>query len=330
MDDAKLSDEEGRLAALERYCVLDSAPEQSFDRITALVKAVLGAPICAVSLIDRNRQWFKSIKGHDAAETPRDVAFCAHTILAREPLVVPDAAADPRFAGSALVTGAPFVRAYAGVPLTSPDGYNLGALCVKDTRPRAFGPSEVEILRHFAALVVNELELRTLAREDDLTGALTRRAMTAAMEQELTRIRRYGRSGALILFDLDHFKAINDGFGHPVGDQVLKAAGHCCAMHLRPSDSFGRMGGEEFAVLLPETGLDEARGCAERLRRALENGRVCDPRVRFTASFGLAVCDEGIDSVDQWLAEADAALYAAKRSGRNRCVAGADLATLAA
>lgn len=329
MDDAKLSDEEGRIAALERYCVLDTAPEQPFDRITALVKTVLGAPICAVSLVDRKRQWFKSIQGHDGTETPRDVAFCAHTILAREPLIVPDATLDPRFAGSTLVTGAPFIRAYAGMPLSSPDGYNLGALCVKDTSPRDFGAGEIEILRHFAALVVDELELRILAREDGLTGALTRRAMTAGLDKELTRIRRYDRPGSLVLFDIDHFKAVNDRFGHPVGDQVLKAVGECCAVHLRPSDLFGRMGGEEFAVLLPETGLDEARRCAERLRRTLEVARIGHPQVRFTASFGIAPCGP-IDTADKWLAEADAALYAAKRSGRNRCVASTDLLPVAA
>lgn len=330
MADSKLSDEAGRIAALERYCVLDTPEEASFDKITTLVRAVIGAPICAVSLVDRDRQWFKSIQGVDARQTPRNVAFCAHTILTREPLIVPDATADPRFADSSLVTGPPFIRAYAGVPLKSPDGYNLGALCVKDTRPRDFTSDQIDILRHFGALVVDELELRTIAQQDGLTGALTRRAFIEDVGRELQRLRSYQRPAALVMFDVDHFKVINDTYGHPVGDDVLRAVAERCRATLRNNDLFGRIGGEEFALLLPDASPQEARQCAERLRRSFESAPVGEHGIRFTSSFGISPAAAATDSVEHWLAEADIALYAAKRTGRNRVVVTNDLIEAAA
>lgn len=108
MLDAKLQDEAGRMAALKRYDVLDTPPEQPFDKITSLVKNVLGVPICAVSLVDRERQWFKSIQGLDVRETPRSISFCTHTIQAAEPLIVSDALEDPRFRSNPLVPGAAY------------------------------------------------------------------------------------------------------------------------------------------------------------------------------------------------------------------------------
>jgi diguanylate cyclase (GGDEF)-like protein len=321
MSDAKLADECGRIAALQRLDVLDSEPEAAFDKITSLVKTILGVPICAVSLVDKDRQWFKSIQGLDARQTPRSAAFCDHTIRTREPLIVPDARADPRFADSPLVTGAPNIASYAGVPLQSSDGYNLGALCAIDTCARTFTDAQIDILRNFASLVCDELELRTIARTDHLTGAMTRRGFTERAEQELARHRRHCRPCSLVVLDVDHFKKINDSHGHPAGDDVLKAVVATCAAELRSTDCLGRMGGEEFAVLLPETGAEDAIACAERLRCAVEAIVMPSlPDAQVTISLGIAAAGETTPCLDDWLAWADAALYAAKRSGRNRHV----------
>ncbi|HEU0043836.1 sensor domain-containing diguanylate cyclase [Sphingomonas sp.] len=321
MSDPKLADEAGRLAALERYCALDTEPEPAFEKITTLVKSVIDVPICAVSIIGKDRQLFKSIQGLAERETPRDVAFCDHTIRKREAMVVPDARIDARFAANPLVTGAPRIVSYAGVPLETSDGYNLGALCVIDTRPRDFTPAEVTILGNFARLVIDEFELRAIANNDYLTGAMTRRAFTERAEQELARHRRYSRPCSLISFDVDHFKSVNDTYGHPIGDEVLKTVVRVCEDALRPTDILGRLGGEEFAVLLPETPATDALRCAERLRATLAQTTIAAaPGLRVTASFGVAPLDGAISTVSRWLADADAALYAAKRSGRNRHV----------
>lgn len=134
----KSLDEPGRLMALRRYAILDTSPEEPFDKLTQLVRDVLGVPIAAVSLIDAERQWFKSITGLTACETSRDISFCSHAIQRQEPMMIPDATLDPRFAGNPLVTGEPGIRSYLGIPLTTPDGYNLGALCAIDLQPRSF------------------------------------------------------------------------------------------------------------------------------------------------------------------------------------------------
>ena len=120
MLDPKLMDEPARLAALNRYEVLDTPREPSFDRITDLVRSILGVPISAVSLVDTDRQWFKSLAGLDATQTSRDVAFCAHTIRQRAPLIIADAQEDERFRDNPLVTGDPNIRSYAGIPLETP------------------------------------------------------------------------------------------------------------------------------------------------------------------------------------------------------------------
>ncbi|MFO1060335.1 MAG: ATP-binding protein [Dongiaceae bacterium] len=150
-----------RLAALHRTALLDTPPEERFDRLTRLAAGLLGTRTALISLVDRDRQWFKSAYGLDVAETPRDLAFCAHAILDRGPFVVLDAAADPRFSENPLVTGRPGVRFYAGAPLTDRDGQALGTLCIIDPAPReAFSPREEAVLLDLAALVADEIELR--------------------------------------------------------------------------------------------------------------------------------------------------------------------------
>jgi PAS domain S-box-containing protein len=157
--------EAARLRALDAYRVLGTAPEESFDRLTALAADLFDAPIALVSLVDAERQWFKSRHGVDAESTPRSMAFCAHAIElgANAAMVVEDATLDPRFQANPLVTGDPNIRFYAGATLTGTDGFNLGTLCVIDTKPRP-APSEDDLrrLKTLAGVVVGELELRRL------------------------------------------------------------------------------------------------------------------------------------------------------------------------
>jgi PAS domain S-box-containing protein len=154
------ADEAARLRALQRYDILDTLPEAAFDDLTRLAGRICGTPIALVSLVDANRQWFKSHYGLDVLETPRDGTFCAHGIMQHDVLIVPDARADARFATSPLVTHDPQIRFYAGVPLVTPDGYALGMLCVKDHVPRELAPGQIEALCALGRLTMAQLQLR--------------------------------------------------------------------------------------------------------------------------------------------------------------------------
>ncbi|MCB9959653.1 MAG: PAS domain S-box protein [Rhodospirillaceae bacterium] len=157
-------DEDRRLAVLRRYAVLDTGPEEKFDRITRIAQQVFQVPVCVVSLIDEGRQWFKSRRGLDVAETPRELSFCAHAILQDDLFIIADASTDARTRDNPLVAGEPHIRFYAGAPLINPEGYKLGTLCLVDLRLRPDLTAErLEPLRDLAAMVVDQFELSLAA-----------------------------------------------------------------------------------------------------------------------------------------------------------------------
>lgn len=162
---SKPANEDLRLEALRRYHILDTAPEEAFDDLTFVASQVCGTPIALVSLVDAERQWFKSHLGLAATETHRDMAFCAHAIQTEDTFVVPDATQDERFHDNPLVTGGPDIRFYAGSRITTPDGFHLGTLCVIDTKPRDFPPEQQRVLEALARQVSRLLDLRQAAAQ---------------------------------------------------------------------------------------------------------------------------------------------------------------------
>lgn len=154
---AKPVDEANRLAALRALNLLDTAPQERFDRITRVAKALADVPIAYISFVDENRQWFMSCQGLSSKETSREVAFCAHVVVLRKPLIIPDALLDPRFAENPLVTTDPRIRFYAGFPLILPNGACIGTLCFVDTRPRQFPEASLRAFEDLAELAKQEI-----------------------------------------------------------------------------------------------------------------------------------------------------------------------------
>jgi diguanylate cyclase (GGDEF)-like protein len=313
--------EDARLSALAKYDILDTPPEEAFDRITRLTARIFNVPMSTVTFLDGHRQWFKARQGLDLCETEKGPAFCNLAVRSGDPLIVLDTLTDDRFRDNPFVVGPPYLRFYAGMQLRTTDGTAVGTLCAMDTQPRAFSDDDARALSDLAAMVMSELELRTLVLRDGMTGALARQAFRQEAERAFSLARRHGHPLSCVVFDLDHFKAINDENGHAIGDLVLKACVEICHQQLRTSDLVGRIGGEEFAVVLPHIAGDAAMNVAQKIRAAI--GQIFVPGkftpVRFSASFGVAAIDGTARDIADLLERADQALYAAKAAGRNTC-----------
>ena len=178
------SNEAGRLQALNRYEILDTAPESGYDDLASLASTACSTPMALISLVDRERQWFKARVGLTAAQTPRDIAFCAHAILQRDVFIIPDAKSDERFSSNPLVISDPHIRFYAGAPLITPDGYALGTVCVLDRVPRQLLPEQAQILRVLSRQVVSQLERRRTLAELTQTIAASKEREEALRSTE--------------------------------------------------------------------------------------------------------------------------------------------------
>jgi len=225
------SDDAARLDALRSYRVLDTPAEQSFDDLTAAAAMVAGTPVALVSLVDAERQWFKSAQGLDATETPRSISFCGHAIMDDGPLVVPNARLDARFDDNPLTVGQPHVIFYAGAPLVDNAGFRLGTLCVIDHEPRTLDPERLAVLEGLARQVVTQLELRRalLAKDDELRERRTRdqaKSRFFSMASHELRTPLTSLRGALRLIGSGAMGELSEG----VGELVALADGSCDRM----------------------------------------------------------------------------------------------------
>lgn len=311
--------EAARLAALERLDILDSPQDETLDRIARLIIQIFDVQQSVVSFIDSHRQWYMASEGMWAREVDRKETFCRHTLTETQPLVVRDASTDPRFSNNPHVTARGGVRFYAGAPLRTKDGQNVGTVCAIGNKPRMFSAEEEMILTDLTQLAMDFIEMKRQATTDGLTGILNRRAFREEAERAITHATRHRENLALICFDLDHFKAINDTYGHKAGDEVLMDVTAAVKTALRSGDVFGRVGGEEFCVVLPHTDREGAIATAEKLRQAIADiaFEFDGKPVSVTASFGICRMSLVARDLDTLTINADAALYRAKADGRN-------------
>ena len=331
-----------RLQAVRDTGLLDTPPEESFDRLTRLATMLLEVPATFVSLVDAERDFYKSAVGFDeplASERElKGRTFCHVALLSPRPLLLDDVLALPGLAAVPTVRTLG-VRAYAGVPLVTPDGQILGSFCAVDMQPRQWTERDVAVLTELAHATLREITLRQalvrlaeemhnvgvlnerlseLAHTDALTALYNRRAYDQALAREWRRVQRNGAALSVLLIDADHFKSINDQHGHAVGDRVLQALAALIQRSAREIDVAARIGGEEFAVLLSDTGATSALNVAERIRSQIAQSDTM-PVTGVTVSIGVATlaAEESAASLQH---RADQALYMAKSQGRNRVV----------
>lgn len=465
-------DEAFRISTLHDLNLLDTPSEDRFDRLTRICQQLFKVPMALISLIDSDRQWFKSAAGLNISETPRSVSFCGHTILEQQIFVVNDTHLDHRFADNPLVTNAPHIRFYAGRPLSAANGQPIGTLCVLDREPRGFDPVDARLLNDLSELIEKEInfpDLKTLnerlrqseqqlldslaqlrnnerherarnrslelisrgyalrevlnsiayeieqccpdavacielinnsndsdnrywgqrrqrdpqpgvwscyaagisatngddlgtltivrpqpgtqdssvrrlieesailagiaierdqsdrmvwkqANYDSLTGLPNRNLLRERLGQELTKARRRRLRLGLMFIDLDHFKAVNDTFGHQQGDNVLTRVGKRLQTCMRDSDTVARLGGDEFTVLAVE--LSERKDIESIAGKILEElsreFKLDQASVFLSASIGIAFYPDHGEDMDTLIRYADDAMYTAKNSGGNR------------
>ena len=307
-----------------------------------------GAPVTFVSLVDADRDFYLSAHGlGEPLRSTRELTgrtFCHHALVSGEALILEDVTQWPVFCDVPTV-GSLGVRAYAGVPLRTEDGDVLGSFCAVDFKPKQWTEQDIEVLVELAHSALREIRLRQalqnadalnqqllaqlqkvdelnrtlseLATTDALTGLANRRAFDHSLQLELAIVERRATPLSLLMLDVDHFKRINDTLGHEAGDKVLLSMAQLLSGCARVIDVVARVGGEEFAVILPNTDAQGALEVAERMRIAVAQAHWLGHPT--TISLGAATLQQQEDAASLY-ARADAALYAAKTAGRNRVV----------
>jgi len=344
-------DEMSRLEALNRYDVLTAEADPLFDNVVCLAASVCHTPIAKLGFLDRDQLWIKAAVGLDIRRIPRRASHSAYAICKqRQILVVPDLRLDTRFAKNPLLAYEPPVRFLAAVPLIEPTGYAIGTLTVMDYQPRELSQGECDQLHALAETAVALLESRQTVRRlegevaeragyerraaaehrnllhtnatlslesrtDPLTRMGNRRAFDQSLLHEVERADRLAYPLSMLKIDIDHFKAFNDTYGNPFGEQLLCRVAEIIAKALSTTDFSARCGVDEFAVILPGTDLRGARNLAERCRIAVEQDVM--PRGAAHVSVGVAQLAFDDETGEQLAADAEQSLLRARQVGRS-------------
>lgn len=309
-------DEPLRLGSLLALNILDTPPEERFDRITRLAMRLFQVPVATVSLVDARREWCKSLLGAELREVPRDVSFAAHAILGHDVFVVNDTTLDVRFYDNPQVVAAPGLRFYAGAPLRGLHGARLGTLSLMDLAPREFSADDTALLRDLAHMVEQELTTVQLATMDELTLLSNRRGFEALAIPATGLCRRLHAPAVLLYFDLDDFRKINDSYGSAEGDRALKDFAALLRQNFRESDVVGRLGSDKFAVLATNMGSERLGVVLNRLRHGIDShNRSAHRGYALHYSVGALEFDpQRHTSIDAMLGEADQLMYQHKNS----------------
>ena len=263
------ANERQRLQTLRDLKLLDTPPEERFDRVTRLAKQVFGTDIALVSLVDADRQWFKSRQGLDATETPRDISFCGHAILDDRILVVNNATEDERFCDNPLVCGDPNIAFYAGYPISAPDGSRIGTLCIIDDEPRDVSKEQLQLLRELGRMVEEELIAANDSTVDPVTGLSNRNGFYGIADHLLAMCNRTKQPATLLMFQLQNIDDISIQLGPADADAAAVELAHQLMSCFRDSDIVARLSRDIFCVLLAGTDLDGVDSARYRLEEQI-------------------------------------------------------------
>lgn len=323
----------GAVDLLQAMGIADPAALEDFEVLTRVASLVTGAPNAFVSFMDSSDFWPTSAS--PGGRINREVAYCSALLEAdSDTLMIKDVRSDPRTRAIADRQPESTVVTYAGALLKADDGSKLGTLCVTDDVQRDLNAEQISLLRGLARQAMNLVSLRTakreltealaqmtlLARTDELTTLLNRRAFYEEAEALRRLVLRQRGAMSLVVLDLDHFKRINDGLGHAAGDAVLGAIGRLLCAELRTTDRIGRVGGEEFAIAMPFTTPRDAMQRIEQLRHSIAERPIAfgTNSISVTVSGGISEIQAMDSTLDGAMRRGDQALYRAKAAGRNR------------
>ncbi len=306
----RLTDESRRLQVLHSLNILDTPPDERFDRITRLAARLFRVPIALFTLVDANRQWFKSSIGLDVPETARDISFCTYAIEHEEVMVIPDATINPTFKNNPLVLQDPHIRFYAGCPVHADTGSRLGTLCLIDREPREFSRHDEAVLRHAAQMIENELTADFLAHADPLTNMLNRRGFDARAQEAIALCHDADLQACLFLFDLVDFKSFNGRHGPAAGDRALIEFSRLLRETFRGSDLIARYGDDDFVVLMVDIDPLGPQAALNRLRAVAR--AIAQPHpVSYNSGWSLLEPDDG--SVQQLILRASDRMHSEDR-----------------
>ncbi|EAR10648.1 sensor domain-containing diguanylate cyclase [Reinekea blandensis] len=321
-------------------------PEQArFDRVVKLTSQVLKVPVVNLSLVDNDHLWLKHTVGMQPSVVSRAGSCCGYVAQQDGYLEIPDLRVSRHRFNSVFGANGNEMRFYAGYPVHDARGRTIGSFCIMDDTPRVLSAQEREWmfdLKEIAEGQLHSVELSQLKHDmehalveskrdgvtDALTGVWNRKGILHILEQKLNVSERTGETLGVVYADIDHFKRINDTYGHAIGDEVLVQVADRIRLMLRNYDALGRIGGEEFLVLVLDPAPNAAQRIAERIRQAIEQRPVATRAGDLMVSMSLGVAvrhDEQQQATSTALmAEADRCLYQAKNAGRN-CVHGPEL-----
>lgn len=333
-------DETARLQELQSYGILDTEAEPKFDDISELTRRIADTEIGIISLVDQNRQWFKSCVGAPLGQqqTPRDISFCGHTILQREPLIINDASQDPRFADNPLVTDEPFLRFYAGFPLITANGFVIGSLCAISRQPHQLSDQQIDSLRRLASLTMQQLEyLRASTLQSSSRKGLEVEQLRSLLTERLSSLDRLiSREQLLQMLDLmfgmelespfslmrccfRDYERVNSTLGGIVAEEYMNEAARRVLASIPRSASVARFSDAELVVLLPFfVEQNEVRKVAERiLAFANHIYRSGSQSLTMALSIGIAMQRHNYESSEAILADTSMAVRMARRLSGN-------------